>query len=166
MVAAPFHLLRKNQSMSNKIVHITVEGGVIQHVECPQGVKAIVRDYDSDGIEDAQLGIDDDGNKYVETIWGCKTMPQYEIEQYELHVQKYLIEANSEAEAIVKLFNTEADPVDDSLEYVEICEDRSGLPAEEYRELADELRELGMPVDEHVIPSIRSIERVESPDTQ
>ena len=36
--------------MNNKVVHITVEGGVIQHVECPQGVKAIVRDYDADGM--------------------------------------------------------------------------------------------------------------------
>ncbi len=92
-------------------------------------------------------------------------MPMYEIEQYELHVQHYRIEADSEAQAICKLFNSEADPVDDSLEYVEICEDR-GLPAEEYRELAGELRSLRLPVDEAVIPSIRSIERVESPDTE
>ena len=92
-------------------------------------------------------------------------MPMYEIEQYELHVQKYLIEADSEAEAIAKLFNSEADPVDDSLEYVEICEDR-GLPAEEYREIADQIRSLGVPVDAAVIPSIRSIERVGSPDTE
>ena len=151
--------------MNNKVVHITVEGGVIQDVQVPDGVEVVVRDYDSDGIEDAQLGIDDDGNKCVETIWGCKTMPQYEIEQYELHVQKYRVEADSKAQAIAKLFSNEADPVDDSLEYVEICEDR-GLPAEEHREIADQLRELGVTVDEAVIPSIRSIERVESPDTE
>ncbi len=52
-----------------RIVRITVEGGVIQHVECPQGVKAIVRDYDADDVEDAKLSEDDDGNKYIETIW-------------------------------------------------------------------------------------------------
>jgi hypothetical protein len=146
----------------HKLVHITVEGGVIQHVECPKGVKAIVRDYDADG--EAQLR-DEDGRKYIETIWKCKPMPQYEIGQYELHVQHYRIEANSEAQAIAKLFSNEADPVDDSLEYVEICEDR-GLPTEEHRELADQLRALRVSVDEAVIPSIRSIERIESPDTE
>ena len=82
-------------------------------------------------------------------------MPIFEIEQYEVHVQTYRVEADSEAEAIAKLFNGEADPVDNSLEYIEVCEDL-GLPAEEYRELAEELRSLGESVDEHVIPSIRS----------
>ena len=52
-----------------QVAHITVEGGVIQHVECPKGVKAIVRDYDTDGIEYAKLSEDDDGNEYIETIW-------------------------------------------------------------------------------------------------
>jgi hypothetical protein len=145
-----------------KLVHITVEGGVIQHVECPQGVTAIVRDYDAVG--DAQLR-DEDGKKYIETIWKHKPMPTFEIEQYELHAQKYLIEANSEAQAIFKLFNNEADPVDDGLEYVEICEDR-GLPADDHRQLADELRTLRISVDGVVIPSIRSIERIESSDTE
>ena len=148
-----------------QVVHITVEGGVIQHVECPQGVNTIVRDYDTDGIEDAKLSSDEEGNKYIETIWECRPMPTFEVEQYEIHVQHYRIEADSEAQAICKLFNTEADPLDGSLEYIEICEDR-GLPTEEHRELADQLRSLSMPVDEHVIPSIRSIERVESPDTE
>ena len=87
-------------------------------------------------------------------------MPQYEIEQYETHTQKYRIEADSEAEAIAKLFKGHAEPVDDSLEYVEVCEDR-GLPADEHREFADELRQLGVPVDEAIIPSIRSVVRVE-----
>ena len=83
-------------------------------------------------------------------------MPMYEIEQYEIHVQRYEVEAQSEAEAIAKLFDGEAEPVDDSLEYVEVCEDR-GLPAEEYRELAEQLRAMGVSVDEVVIPSIRSV---------
>lgn len=88
-------------------------------------------------------------------------MPMYEIEQYELHVMKYRVEAKSEAEAIAKLLDGEAEPVDDSLEYIEVAED-FGLPVDECRELADELRELGVPVGEHVIPSIRSIEEVET----
>ncbi len=83
-------------------------------------------------------------------------MPKYEIEQYELHVMKYRIEAASEADAVAKLLDGEAEPVDGSLEYVEVAED-SGLPVDECQYLADELREVGVPVGEHVIPSIRSI---------
>ena len=82
-------------------------------------------------------------------------MPTYEIEQYELHVQTYEVEADNEAEAIAKLFKGKAEPVDDSLEFVEVCEDR-GLPAEEHPRLAEELRAMEIPVDD-VIPSIRRI---------
>ena len=88
-------------------------------------------------------------------------MPVYSIEQYELHVMKYRIEAAGEAEAIVKLLDGEAEPVDGSLEYIEVAED-CGLPVDEFRELAEELRQLGVPVDEHIIPSIRSIEEIET----
>ena len=84
-------------------------------------------------------------------------MPTYEIEQYEIHTQTYRVEANSEAEAIKKLFDGEAEPVDQSQDYIEVCEDL-GLPAEEHRELADQLRSLGVFVGDVVIPSIRSIE--------
>jgi hypothetical protein len=87
-------------------------------------------------------------------------MPQYEIEQCEIHTQKYRVDAGSEAEAIAKLFNGDADPVDDSLEFVEVCEDR-GMPADEHRELAEQLHSLGVSMDEVVIPSIRSIVKVE-----
>ncbi len=87
-------------------------------------------------------------------------MLKYEIEQFEIYVSKYRVEANSEAEAIQKLFDGEHEPIDDSLEYVEVAED-IGLPVDENRELADELRALGVSVGEDVIPSIRSIEEVD-----
>jgi hypothetical protein len=45
-------------------------------------------------------------------------------------------------------------------EVVEVAED-IGLPVEENRELADELRALGVSVGQDVIPSIRSIEEIE-----
>ena len=89
-------------------------------------------------------------------------MPTYEIEQYEIHAMRYRIDATNEAEAIAKLFDGEAEPVEGSLEYVEICDDR-GLPADEHRELAEQLRTLGVPVDEAVIPSIRSIAEADRP---
>ena len=84
-------------------------------------------------------------------------MPTYEIEQYEIHTMKYRVEASSEAEAIKMLFDGEAVPVDNGLDFIEIAEDL-GLPAEEHRELADDLRKLGVSVGEHVIASIRSVE--------
>ena len=84
-------------------------------------------------------------------------MPTYEIEQYEIHTMKYRVEASSEAEAIKKLFDGEADVADNGFDFIEVCEDM-GLPADEHRELAEQLRSLGVTVGEHVIPSIRSIE--------
>ena len=86
-------------------------------------------------------------------------MPTYEVEQYELHVMKYRVEAATEADAIAKMFQGEAEPVCQSQEFIEIAED-FGLPAEECRDLAEALRALGVSVDDAVIPSIRSIERV------
>jgi hypothetical protein len=87
-------------------------------------------------------------------------MPTFEIEQYELHVLTYRIQAASTAKAIVKLFDGLGELVGDSLELVELCEDR-GLPVEEHRELAEALRSAGIPVDGDVIPSIRNVRRVE-----
>jgi hypothetical protein len=85
-------------------------------------------------------------------------MPTYEIEQYEVHTQTYRVQADSEADAVAKLFNGEADAVDGGLEYIEVAEDL-GLPADEYRDLAEALRKLGISVDD-VIPSIRSISKI------
>jgi hypothetical protein len=52
----------------NKIVRITVEGGVVQHVEVPKGVQVVVRDYDVDGVEES-LERDDNGDPFIESIW-------------------------------------------------------------------------------------------------
>ena len=51
-----------------KTVHVTVEGGVIQNVECPVGVQLVVRDYDVDGGE-PDLTEDETGDEYIESIW-------------------------------------------------------------------------------------------------
>ena len=85
-------------------------------------------------------------------------MPIYEIEQYEIHTQKFQVQANSEAEAIKRLFDGGAEVVGEGTEIIEVAED-IGMPAEEFRDLADALYSLGVSVDE-VIPSIRSIEEV------
>ena len=86
-------------------------------------------------------------------------MPTFEIEQYELHCAKFRVEADSEAEAIAKLFAGEGDAVDNSLEFVEVADDY-GLPVDEFQELADGLNGLGVRIGEDIIPSIRSIQAV------
>jgi hypothetical protein len=88
-------------------------------------------------------------------------MPTYEIEQYELHVQRYRIEANDEADAIAKLFLGEGDPVDNSMEFVEIADDM-GMALSENPDLASQLFDRGfVKSGETIIPSIRSIKQVE-----
>ncbi len=51
-----------------KIVCITVAGGCVQHVECPQGVQVVVRDYDVDR-QDEGLQLDENGDRYLESVW-------------------------------------------------------------------------------------------------
>jgi type III secretion system FlhB-like substrate exporter len=87
-------------------------------------------------------------------------MPTYEIEQYELHAMTYRVEADSKAHAIARLLDGEADPSDNSLDYIEVADDY-GIPVDENRELADQLRSLGVNIDDDIIPSIRNIEQVE-----
>ena len=83
-------------------------------------------------------------------------MAIFEIEQYEIHSLTYRVEAENEAEAIAKLFDGDAQPIDDGQEFIEVAED-VGLPVDENRELADELEARGITVGENVIPSIRGI---------
>jgi hypothetical protein len=86
-------------------------------------------------------------------------MPVYRIEQYELHAMKYRVKAASEADAIRKLFDGEAEPVGQSQDFIEVADDY-GLPTAEHRELADALRKMSvMRWTDEVIPSIRSIKK-------
>ena len=84
-------------------------------------------------------------------------MPLFHIEQYEIHITKYRVEAKDEAEAIAKLLDGKADPIDNSLEFVEIADD-FGIPVDENRALAEKLRKRGITVGDDIIPSIRKIE--------
>jgi hypothetical protein len=52
-----------------KTVKISMEGGVIQGITLPIGVRVIVRDYDTDDVDEKDLDKDDDGHPCVEAIW-------------------------------------------------------------------------------------------------
>jgi hypothetical protein len=88
-------------------------------------------------------------------------MPVYRIEQYEIHCQGYNVTGDTEAQAISNLFLGEGDPIDNSLEFVEIADDH-GMSVNDNRDLADQLFDRGT-INGHdkIIPSIRSIEQVE-----
>ena len=87
-------------------------------------------------------------------------MAVFKIEQYELFIQRYQVEATNQAEAVAKLFAGEADPVDNSTEYIEVA-DNYGLPVDQNRDLAEQLPKLGVSVGDDIIGSIRSIEEAE-----
>ena len=88
-------------------------------------------------------------------------MPTYEIEQYELHTMTYRVDADGPADAIVKLLDGEAEAVDNTLDFIEVADERGMLVAE-HSEMAERLRTLGVPVDDRIIPSIRCVSEVES----
>ncbi len=52
-----------------KIIRVTVEGGVVQHVEVPEGVQVIVRDYDVEGTDADELEQDENGDQFIESTW-------------------------------------------------------------------------------------------------
>ena len=89
---------------------------------------------------------------------------RFEIQQYELHVATYEVEARSAAEAIQRLLQGDGDPFDGS-EYVDTCE-AIGLQAEDDPELADELRKLGIELTGGIVPSIRSVRHVNNSDEE
>jgi len=58
-----------NSTTTTPTVVVTVEGGVVQHIECPDGVRAVVKDYDTDGCDETDLSKDENGDQFVESIW-------------------------------------------------------------------------------------------------
>lgn len=89
-------------------------------------------------------------------------MPIYDVEQYELHAQTYRVEAASEAEAIAKVLDSEADALDDACDYIEVP-DVYGMSEEEPGafEIISELRRLGYHIGQDgYVDSIRSVTEV------
>jgi hypothetical protein len=53
-----------------KVVNITIDGGLIQNVELPEGVRVEVRDYDTEGgIEEGEIETDENGDDYYPTVY-------------------------------------------------------------------------------------------------
>lgn len=93
-------------------------------------------------------------------------MPLYKIEQVEVYAKTYHVEANTEAEAIVKVFDGEVAPVANAPEPADLCDER-GICAADQPQLVEQLREAGIMSDQSVIPSITGIEKLQpKPETQ
>ena len=87
-------------------------------------------------------------------------MPRYEIEQYELYAQGYLVEAADEADAIALFFRGEGKQIITSIEFAGMA-NGYGLNLTECPDLASDLMDRGViKSSDTVIPSIRSIREV------
>ena len=87
-------------------------------------------------------------------------MPKFIIEQYELHMTECVVEADSPAAAIKLLL---AKPSlgsnrDDCSQFLEVAE-QYGMSAVANQELVEQLRQIGVPVQDFV-PSIRQVYRL------
>lgn len=91
-------------------------------------------------------------------------LARFEIEQYELHVATYEIEARSAAEAIQKMFNGDGDALS-GLEFIGTCNE-VGIAATDASDLAAELRERGVEVTGAIIPSIRAVRQINGDNTK
>jgi hypothetical protein len=53
-----------------RVVTVTVEGGVVQHVDVPPGVRVKIMDFDVDGVPPHELSYTPkDGSAYVSSLW-------------------------------------------------------------------------------------------------
>ena len=90
-------------------------------------------------------------------------MALFEIEQYELHVMTYRVEADNREEAIVKLLGGDGEPIDDTLEFVEVYYDK-GMTADSEPDISSRLQVAGIELGGlgvWVIPSVRECYQVD-----
>ena len=85
-------------------------------------------------------------------------MAKFIIEQYELHAQKYEVEAENKVDAIKALFEGQANIVDSSLDYVQVAHDYFQPNLFSYEEL--NAIDKFSTIEDDCVTSIRSIEKV------
>lgn len=52
-----------------KTVVVTIDGGVIQGVEVPPGVRVVIYDYDTEGVDQDDVEYDDKNDPRLVSIW-------------------------------------------------------------------------------------------------
>lgn len=83
-------------------------------------------------------------------------MPRFWVTQYIYGADNYEVEAESRADAVMKVLRGDLAAIKTDSLSRDADEDR-GVSVEEEPELAEELRQLGVDVDEGFIPSIDSV---------
>ena len=82
----------------------------------------------------------------------------YHVQQYELHISTYEVEARGVVNAIRRVLDGDGSLIEPSPELCGVLDDR-GIPVEEGSELAKALQELGVPMIESKIASICSVKK-------
>jgi hypothetical protein len=58
------------KAVPQKQILITMDGGVIQDInDIPPGVQVVVRDYDIEDVDSAELTADENGDEYIESVY-------------------------------------------------------------------------------------------------
>ncbi len=55
--------------MAHRHIIIEIEGGVVHDIKKPDDCEVIIRDYDTEGVEDERVTVLPDGQSYVETVY-------------------------------------------------------------------------------------------------
>jgi hypothetical protein len=80
----------------------------------------------------------------------------FEIEQYELHAMTYRVKADTLGEAVVKLLQGHGEPLDDTLDFIQVCTDK-GMTADSVPDIATHLAQAGIDLGGLAVPVIPSI---------
>ena len=62
-------MARISRPYEELVVHVTLEGGVVQKITHPDGIKVMLRDYDTDGVSEDMLQTDENGDRFLESTW-------------------------------------------------------------------------------------------------
>ena len=62
---------------NKKKLVITLDGGLIQDIQgIPEDLVILVRDYDVEGADEAEITMDEHGEPYFESIWEKDEQPE------------------------------------------------------------------------------------------
>ncbi|MEX0776321.1 MAG: hypothetical protein WD042_11505 [Phycisphaeraceae bacterium] len=59
----------QTEAIDTSVIEVAVEGGLIDEVKTPAGVEVIVRDYDTDGMDEDRMEHDREGRRCLVSHW-------------------------------------------------------------------------------------------------
>jgi len=66
----------KESAPDDRVITVTVDGGMVSWVDIPDGseIRVLVKDYDMDGCDETDLCVDDNGDECAVTLWSDRLM--------------------------------------------------------------------------------------------